>query len=71
MIFDEATSSLDSETEKSIIKAIEGLNKDLTILVIAHRVSTLSMCDKVIELKDGSILKSGTYEEMIGYKLRG
>ena len=71
LIFDEATSSLDSETEKSIIKAIEGLNKDLTILVIAHRVSTLSMCDKVIELKDGSILKSGTYEEMIGYKLRG
>ncbi len=53
LIFDEATSALDGETEKSVMKNIEKLDSDLTVLVIAHRLTTLEKCDVVIELKDG------------------
>lgn len=55
IIFDEATSSLDSETEQAVMDAIEGLDKNLTLLIIAHRVSTLKACSRVIELKQGRI----------------
>jgi len=57
LVFDEATSALDNKTEKSVMDAIEGLNKDLTILIIAHRLTTLSVCDRIIELKNGSIFE--------------
>jgi ATP-binding cassette, subfamily B, bacterial PglK len=56
IIFDEATSALDSKTEKDIMREIEGLNKNHTILIIAHRVSTLKTCNRIIEVgKDGII----------------
>lgn len=55
IIFDEATSALDNETEDAVIKAIEGLNENLTILIIAHRLTTLKMCSKVIVLQDGGV----------------
>lgn len=55
IIFDEATSALDSETEQAVMDAIEGLDKNLTLLIIAHRVSTLKACSRVIELKQGRI----------------
>lgn len=64
IIFDEATSALDNETELAVMHAIESLNKDLTILIIAHRLSTLRSCDKVIELGDGGILRIGSYSAM-------
>jgi len=50
IIFDEATSALDSETESDVMKAIKGLDKELTILIIAHRITTLDGCDQVIDL---------------------
>jgi ATP-binding cassette, subfamily B, bacterial PglK len=50
LIFDEATNALDHETEESVIEAIEGLGKDITILMIAHRHTTLKGCDQVVEL---------------------
>jgi ATP-binding cassette, subfamily B, bacterial PglK len=50
IIFDEATSALDNETEKAVMDAIEGLDGDLTILIIAHRLSTLDGCDSIINL---------------------
>jgi len=50
IIFDEATSALDNETEQSVIQAIEGLNKDLTLLIIAHRISTLKNCTQIVDL---------------------
>ena len=53
LILDEATSALDSETEKSVMSAVEGLGSDLTIIMIAHRLSTLEYCDKVFEIKRG------------------
>ncbi len=65
IIFDEATSALDSDTEQAVMDAIEGLSKELTILMIAHRLSTLKNCTQIIELSGGSISRIGTYEEII------
>ena len=54
LIFDEATNALDNETEQAVMESIEGLGKDLTILIIAHRLSTLKGCNQIVELsKDG------------------
>ena len=58
LILDEATSALDTETEQALVEAIEGLAKDLTIIIIAHRVSTLRSCNRVIELSNGGIKSS-------------
>jgi len=55
LIFDEATSALDNETERAIMEAIDGLGKDLTILIIAHRLSTLAGCDQVVEVSNKGI----------------
>lgn len=65
IIFDEATSALDMDTETTVMEAIDGLSIDLTILVIAHRLSTLKNCTKIIELHHGGIKNSGDYEFMI------
>jgi len=58
IILDEATSALDTKTEALVMEAIEGLDKDITIIIIAHRLSTLSTCDFVLNLKDGKVSKS-------------
>jgi len=63
LIFDEATSALDSKTEQSVMKAIEGLEKELTILIIAHRLTTLKGCDQIVEITQGGI-NVGKYEEI-------
>lgn len=65
IIFDEATSALDLDTETSVMETIDSLSIDLTILVIAHRLSTLRNCTKIIELDHGEIKNSGDYEFMI------
>lgn len=52
LVFDEATSALDHKTEQAVMEAIEGLSTDLTIMIIAHRLTTLRMCDRIIELGD-------------------
>ena len=64
LIFDEATSALDNNTEKSVMDAIKGLNNDLTILLIAHRLTTVRNCDTIIELEKGRIISQGTYEHL-------
>jgi ABC-type multidrug transport system fused ATPase/permease subunit len=66
IIFDEATSALDNETEEAVMQAIENLSNDLTILIIAHRVTTLKSCTQIVELAKGNINRIGTYQEMIG-----
>jgi len=53
LVFDEATSALDAETEAAVMRAIDGLTRDLTILIIAHRLSTVAGCDEIVTLKDG------------------
>ena len=64
IIFDEATSALDNETEKAVMEAINGLGRDLTILMIAHRLSTVQNCDQIIELGKGKVIRSGTYKQL-------
>lgn len=66
IIFDEATSALDNKTEKAVMDAIEGLGKELTILIIAHRLTTLKNCTEIVELGDGRIKRIGTYAEIVG-----
>lgn len=65
IIFDEATSALDNTTEAAVMQAIEELHQDLTVLIIAHRLTTLKNCDMVVELADGGIKRMGSYQEMI------
>ena len=62
IIFDEATSALDSETEQAVMEAIENLDKNLTVLIIAHRVSTLRKCNQIVELVDGGVKSIGNYQ---------
>ncbi len=57
LVFDEATSALDNDTENSIMNAIENLNRDLTILIIAHRVSTLKNCDTIVQVENGKFTR--------------
>ena len=57
LVLDEATSALDNETEIEFINSLRNLNKELTIISIAHRKSTLQNCDRVIEIKKGKIIK--------------
>ena len=65
LVFDEATSSLDSSTEQSVMDAIDGLNRDLTILLIAHRLTTVRRCDLIVELEHGRVVAQGTYEQLL------
>ena len=65
IIFDEATSALDSETEQAVMQAIERLSQDLTILIIAHRLTTLKNCTQIVELGDGEIKRIGTYQQIV------
>jgi ABC-type multidrug transport system fused ATPase/permease subunit len=57
LIFDEATSALDNETESEIVSAIRSLKGTRTMIVIAHRLSTIKHCDRIVELKNGQIIK--------------
>ena len=65
LIFDEATSALDSRTESNIIDSINMLDKKLTIVMVAHRTSTLSNCDLIIKLNNGFIESKGSPEQML------
>jgi len=65
IIFDEATSALDSDTEKAVMEAIEGLSKDLTLLIIAHRLTTLKNCTQIVELGEGGIKRTGNYHDIV------
>jgi ABC-type multidrug transport system fused ATPase/permease subunit len=65
LVFDEATSALDNATEASVMEAIDGLDRDLTILLIAHRITTLSRCDTILELEHGSVKREGSYAELV------
>ena len=65
IIFDEATSALDNETEQAVMQAIEGLSKDLTLLIIAHRLTTLKNCTQIVKLGEGGIKRAGTYQDIV------
>lgn len=65
IVFDEATSALDSATETAVMDAVESLSSELTILIVAHRLSTLKGCSEVIELGGGAIKRIGSYAEVV------
>lgn len=65
LVFDEATSALDSATEQAVMEAIEGVNRDVTILIIAHRVTTLKRCDLILQLEGGRVTAQGTYDQLL------
>jgi len=66
IVLDEATSALDEDTENNVMKAIEDLAEDITILIVAHRLSTLRKCSQVIELEQGQIKRIGSYADLVG-----
>ena len=65
IIFDEATSQLDSESEREIQDAFWKINKDKTTIIIAHRLSTIIKADRIIVFENGKIVESGTHEELL------
>jgi ATP-binding cassette, subfamily B, bacterial PglK len=69
LVFDEATSALDSETENAITESLQALQNDMTVFVVAHRITTLRNCDRILELKDGKLMNIWTYPELVHEKM--
>ena len=65
IIFDEATSSLDSETEREVMESINELSNKITIILIAHRLSTIKNSDRIIEINNGKVVNQGTYDRLL------
>ena len=65
LVFDEATSALDNVTEQSVMETIERLDRDLTIIIIAHRVTTVRHCDRLVELIGSRTVEYRSYEHMV------
>ena len=65
-MLDEATSALDNETEAALMCAIDGLSRDLTVVIIAHRLSTVQGCDRIIELDSGCLKAQGPPLDIFG-----
>lgn len=67
IVFDEATSALDNDTERAVMQSIENLGDELTILIVAHRLTTLKNCTQIVELKDGIVHRIGSYRDIVGH----
>ena len=65
LVLDEATSALDDDTEREIVKEIQELKGEKTMIVIAHRLTTLRHCDRVYRLHNGRIVERGSYSEVV------
>ena len=65
LILDEATSSLDNQTEKVVMEAVNNLGKNITIIIIAHRLNTVKNCDKILLLEKGQLKNEGKFDELI------
>jgi ATP-binding cassette subfamily C protein len=66
LIFDEATSALDNQTEAQLIETIHAVSRNRTVIMIAHRLTTLSGCDRIVEMNGGAIQKITNYETIAG-----
>lgn len=65
LVLDEATSALDNATEQLVVDAMGALNTDLTILLVAHRLTTVRHCDFIVELEHGRVVAQGTYDQLL------
>lgn len=65
LVLDEATSALDDQTERMVMASLDSLGRDLTVLMIAHRISTLNNCDFIVEMKDGQLSSILTFAELL------
>ncbi|MGQ3076571.1 MULTISPECIES: ABC transporter ATP-binding protein [Rhizobium/Agrobacterium group] len=66
LVLDEATSALDTGTEGAVMDSLDSLGQELTVLMVAHRLSTLRNCGRIVELEQGRIRRIGRYDEIIG-----
>ena len=65
LVLDEATSALDNQTEQAVMDAVNNIGKDMTIILIAHRLNTLKNCDIIFKLEKGEVIDQGTFEKLI------
>jgi ABC-type multidrug transport system fused ATPase/permease subunit len=65
LILDEATNSLDNETEKAVMDAVNNISKSITIILIAHRLNTVKYCDIILKLVEGQIIEKGNFSEIV------
>jgi ABC-type multidrug transport system fused ATPase/permease subunit len=65
LVFDEATAALDNETEHLVTEATKTLSGSKTIIIIAHRLSTIEHCDRIYQIEEGKVIKSGSYKEVV------
>lgn len=65
LVLDEATSALDIKTEENVMKAVNNLRKDITIIIISHRLKTVENCDTIFKLDKGEVVNQGTFNEVI------
>lgn len=70
IVLDEATSALDNDTESAVMEAMESLGDELTLIIVAHRLSTLRNCTQVVELENGRIKRRGSYEYVINEQIK-
>jgi ATP-binding cassette subfamily B multidrug efflux pump len=68
LILDEATSSIDTETEQLIQQAVDRVMQERTSLVVAHRLSTIQKCDRIVVFHHGELRESGTHNELLGVR---
>ena len=71
LVLDEATSAIDPAMEKSIEASLNGLQRDITVIKVAHRISTLEECDIIYEVAYGRIIRSGSYQSLFGQSSNG
>jgi len=67
LILDEATSALDNKTEQAVMNAVNNLSKDITVILIAHRLNTVKNCDIIFKLEKGKLVFQGNFNELINY----
>nr|WP_044292338.1 ABC transporter ATP-binding protein [Rivularia sp. PCC 7116] len=70
LILDEATSALDSESEALVQEALERLMENRTVFIIAHRLSTVRKCDRILVMEHGEVVESGTHDELLAFERR-
>src|SRR5690606_6023060 len=64
LVLDEATSALDNVTEQAVMEAVHNLSHEITIVIIAHRLSTVRECDQIFLIEKGALAADGTYEQL-------